>query len=205
MRPGRSLHAPGALAAVILLGAVVMPARATVMVEVPIEEMARQADGIVHGRVTRTGTRMVVRDGSLDPHTLVWIRVDRWLAGSGGGEVVVRELGGVGEVTALGRDGAPRYEAGEEVVAFLEPHAGGMRTLAMAQGKFTVVRGRPDEPARVRRDLRGIGFARFDAKGTTVEDAPRHPTMPFDELVRVIELARGQRGATGGSDGEGAK
>jgi hypothetical protein len=185
------------LVALLTLGVVVEPARATVMVEVPIEELAREAHAIVRGVVTRVGTRMVARRGSLDPHTFVRLRVHEWLKGRGGRTVRLRELGGVGRVTALAIDGAPRYEVGAEVIAFLEVHDGVVRTLALSQGQFTVRRNVRDGHPVVTRDLHGIGFARFDRKGITVEGSARVDSLALDELLRVIELAP----AYGGNDG----
>ncbi len=185
------MRALSASAVVIALTvALAAQVRATVMVEVPLEELAREAHAIVRGVVTHTGTRMAIRGDSLDPHTLVTIRVHEWLKGRGGRTVRLRELGGVGRFTALAIGGAPRYRAGEEVVVFIERLPGGaLRTLALSQGRFAVRRNLRDGRAVVTRDLSGLGFARFDRKGVTVHDAGRTPALALDELGRVVALA----------------
>jgi hypothetical protein len=186
-----------ALAAFLVAGVAVHPARATVMIEVPLEDLTREADAIVHGVVTRVGTRMVARRGSLDPHTVVWIDVQEWLKGSGGRRVRLRELGGVGRTAGLAIDGVPRYTAGEEVIVFIEARGRTPRTLALAQGRFVVRRNVSGGSAIVTRDLDGIGFARFDAKGLTIDGSPRRTSLPLRELRRVVALARSYGGNPG--------
>jgi len=190
------------LATFLAVGVVVPPARATVMVEIPIEDLAREAHAIVHGVVARVGTRLVARGGSLDPHTIVTLDVRVWLKGSGGRRVHLRELGGVTRTVGLAIAGVPRYQPGEEVVVFLEARDRFVRTLALSQGRFLVRRDRPDGRARVTRDLDGIGFARFDEKGLTIAESPRQGSLPLDELLRVVEAARRFGGRPGVHLGE---
>ena len=67
-----------------VLGALALPhAHATVMVAVPLEELVATSDAIVHARVVRVGTRLVLRDdGTMQPHTLSELRVTEWLRGA---------------------------------------------------------------------------------------------------------------------------
>jgi hypothetical protein len=188
MRSARA-HAVYGLAFFVAAAAAAPIARATVAVEVPLEDLAREADAIVHGVVTRVGTRMVARGGSLDPNTVVRIRVHEWIKGSGGRRVRLVELGGVGRDVGLAISGSPQYRPGEEVIVFIALHAGVAHTLDLAQGRFVVRRNVPDGQVVVTRDLRGIGFARFDAKGITIDATPRRTSLPLAELRRVIDLA----------------
>ncbi len=144
------------------------PADATVMVEVQLEDMIRDAHGIVLARVTHTGVQMVMSEGSMDPHTVTTLEVDRWLKGEGEQTLQLRELGGEyadpeGGMAGMAVVGVPTYQPRDEVIVFLDfdptdPHRY-FRTLEMTQGKFNVVRGLPGVPARVQRDLSGVGFA----------------------------------------------
>ena len=185
---GRPLFAVWAAALAALAHA--SPAGATVMVEVPLEALVRDADAIVHGFVERTGTQMVVRDGGLEPRTITVVRVRTWLKGSGGETVVIREIGGEWQNGGMRIDGTPVYGAGDEVVAFLERNSEQpsiYRTYAMVQGKFDVVHGAPGVPSMVRRDLASIAFARWVDGEMTVQGAPNDPAMalePFLDLVR---------------------
>src|SRR5690349_15411228 len=70
--------------------AVASTASATVMVEVPLDEMIQRADAIVRGTVVATRVRLDVRDGALEPQTFTTLRVTEWLAGHGGETVELR-------------------------------------------------------------------------------------------------------------------
>lgn len=176
--------------------AVVSTASATVMVEVPLEEMIQSADVIVHGTVVHSRVRMQVRQSALEPQTLTTIRVREWLAGSGGETVELRELGGTWQGGGVRFEGTPEYGAGEEVVVFLErrpeaPHD--LRTLAMVQGKFVVQHGVPGVPARVHRDLSGIAFARWADGRQTIEEPGGRPAMELGAFLAYVRYVRGAR------------
>jgi hypothetical protein len=174
--------------------AVASTASATVMVEVPLDELIRNADAIVHGRVTNTGVRMAIEDGQMEPHTVTTIAVHEWLAGEGGETVRIRELGGEWQGGGVHYEGTPRYRVGEEVVVFLErrpeaPHD--LRTLAMVQGKFVVRPGVPGVPASVSRDLSGIAFARWVDGHQTVSAPGRQPAMALETFLAHVRQVRG--------------
>lgn len=187
-----------ALLAAALAWSIGAPARATVMVEVAVEDMIRDADAIVHGVVARSGTRMVFHEGSLEPHTFTTLRVTRWLKGEGGPTVEIDELGGVFQGGGRVIDGTPEYAVGEEVVVFLErrPDRPGYRTYAMVQGKFSVQRGAPGVPSFVRRDLEAVGFARWTGGQMQVVAGREQPAMqlePFFDLIRDVSAYGGAR------------
>ncbi len=164
-------------------------AGATVMVELPLEDMVRDADAIVHGVVVRTGTQMVMREGAMEPHTLSTLRVRRWLKGEGGDRVTLRELGGEWQGGGMRIDGTPRYEPGEEVIVFLErspEDPSHFRTYGMVQGKFIVLHGVPGVPSMVRRDLDSIAFARWAGGQMTVEAAQSGPAMELEGFLDLI-------------------
>jgi hypothetical protein len=180
----------GAVAAL----AVASTASATVMVEVPLEEMIRNADVIVHGTVTRTGVRMAIEDGDMQPHTITTIEVDEWLAGEGGETVQIRELGGEWQGGGVHYEGTPRYQVGEEVVVFLERRDEAprdLRTFAMVQGKFVVRPGVPGVADTVSRDLSGIAFARWANGHQTVSAPGRQPAMELDAFLDHVRRVRG--------------
>lgn len=171
----------------------VRPGEATVMVEIPIEDLIRDADVIAHGRVVRTGTQMSLRQGSMEPHTLSELRVDRWLRGSGPATITIREIGGTWQGGGLRIDGAPQYAPGEEVIVFLErhpEHPEHFRTFQMVQGKFVVVHGAPGVPSTIRRDLDGVAFAQWAADGPMSVGRPNGPAVMqlegFLDLVREV-------------------
>lgn len=183
---------PIVLALVLATMAWLVPSRgaATVMVEVPLEDMVRDADVIVRGVVTHTGVQMALGPDGLEPHTVTTLEVTAWLKGDvRTTTLTIRELGGVGQDFARWIDGTPRYRQGEEVVAFLRvhpEHPNDYRTYGMAQGHFTVLRGVPGTASVVIRDLGGIAFARFGGGHTQVSETSAPVRLQLDALLRVI-------------------
>lgn len=182
----------GALASI----AIASTASATVMVEVPLEEMIARADVIVLGTVSASSVRLDVGEPGIRPETITTIRVAEWLAGEGGETVRLRELGGTWQGGGLRYDGTPEYHVGEEVVVFLErrpdaPHD--LRTLAMVQGKFMVRRGAPGVPDSVSRDLSGIAFARWIDGRQTVAQATAEPAMELATFLDFVRRVRRER------------
>jgi hypothetical protein len=171
-------------------------ASATVMVEVPLEELVQGADAIVHARVVSSRVRVEMRQNGLRPETVTTLEVIEWLAGPGGRTVELRELGGVWQAGGVHYEGTPEYAVGEEVVVFLErraesPHD--LRTLALAQGKFVVRHGVPGVPSSVLRDLDGIAFASWSEGRQQVTAPAPEPAMElgvFLEFVRQTRRAR---------------
>ena len=176
-----------------LMLATASTASATVMVEVPLEDLIQQADVIVHGTVVSTAVRLEMREGALEPQTITTIRVREWIAGGGGEEVELRELGGVWQGGGVRFDGTPEYRAGEEVVVFLErrrDEARDLRTLAMVQGKFEVRHGAPGVPSCVLRDLSGIAFARWADGQQTVSEPGEDPAMELETFLDFVRRVR---------------
>jgi hypothetical protein len=168
-------------------------ASATVMVEVPLEDLIRQADVIVRGTVTSSAVRLEMREGTLEPQTLTTLRVTEWIAGSGGETVQLRELGGEWQGGGVRYDGTPEYRIGEEVVVFLErrpeaPHD--LRTLAMVQGKFSIRHGVPGVPSVVVRDLSGIAFASWADGRQTVSEPGHDPAMELETFLDFVRRTR---------------
>lgn len=172
-------------------------ARATVMVEVPFDRLAAEADVIVHGRVLRTGARLVIEQGSATPHTVTELEVYEPIKGNVGVRLTIDELGGTVQDRGMWIDGTPRYRAGEECVVFLRALPGGQfRTYAMAQGHFTVRPTVPGATPVVVRDTSAMGFASWSHDVMQVQPG-RVASMPlaaFLEYVRdVAEAAGGAR------------
>ncbi|NOY90913.1 MAG: hypothetical protein GXP55_06840 [Deltaproteobacteria bacterium] len=178
------------------------PARATVMVEVSLDDMARDADAIVRGTITRTGVRLEFEAGRLEPYSSSELRVSEWLAGGTGDRLVIRERGGEWQGGGHWIDGTPQYRVGEEVIVFLQRDAdqpGRYRTYAMAQGKFVVLRGVPGTGGQVRRDLEGMSFARWAGQGMQLE-AGQAPVMALDTFLARIRAVRTYFGGTRPAD-----
>jgi hypothetical protein len=171
-------------------------ASATVMVELPLDELIQRADFIVRGTVVSSGVRMSMDRGGFDPETITVIRVSEWI-GSGSGETVqIRELGGVWQGGGRRYDGTPTYTVGEDVIVFLERRPeppNDLRTLAMVQGKFIVSHGAPGVPSSVARDLAGIAFMQFANGRQTILAPRREPAMELSTFLEFVRRTRGHR------------
>jgi hypothetical protein len=167
VRKSRALSPAVALAAVALLLA--SSASATVMVEVPIEDMVRDADAIAVGTVERVGVRLEMIDGvGAEPHTIVTLRVREWLKGGGEDVVTIDEIGGVTPQVSMAIAGTPEYHRGQEVVVFLRSVGRDRyRTFAMAQGHFEIQRGVPGVDDVVVRDTSELGLATWSSRSPT--------------------------------------
>lgn len=188
----------GAAMVAVAVSIVSFAASATVLEEVSLEDMTRDADAIVHGVVVSSGTRMVMDDDGSEPHTLTTIRIIDSLKGEAGETITIRERGGVTQAGGMWISGTPRYAAGEEVIVFLErwttrPNA--LRTFGMVQGKFRVRHALGGGPASVERDLEGVGFARWADDGTmTVEHHEAGPAATLETFVAYVRaIADGGR------------
>lgn len=183
-----------ALAALMLLGAGLWgsSAEATVMVELTLEDMARDAVAIVHGRVVRSSGHLQIRDGSAEPYTVTTLEAIEWIKGPGGEQVVLRELGGElpGNRGGTYVSGVPRYDVGEEVVVFLEddPRGDVFRTYGMVQGKFVVLHGAPGVPDTVVRDAEAVGFARW-TEGRMVVQRGNRQAMALETFLDAVAVA----------------
>jgi hypothetical protein len=183
------------------------PARATVMVEIPLEELVRDADGIVLGRVERVGSRLELDEHGLTPATVTTIRVERWIKGGGEASIRLREWGGTAGGTTMRVPGSPEYVVGQRVVVFLESTGAEYRTLQMCQGQFIVPRSAPGVEPVVVRDRRAVGFARWSDR-MEIEAGGIHE-MSLAAFLAWLESAVAQAervpGSTSDELGRGAR
>ncbi len=123
--------------------AVATPAAATQANAVSVEEMARQSDLVVRGKVLSTTSRW--SEGRI--YTYAEVEVASSLRGEAPAKITAVSPGGVVGDVGQRVDGAASFTKGEEVVLFLgKPDGGKYRVTGLAQGKFLVDGGeaRPD-------------------------------------------------------------
>jgi hypothetical protein len=190
--------------AVLALGGVALAAntlgtsvaRATVMVEVPFERLAAESDAIVHGRVVRTGSRLVIDEAGTQPHTLTQLDVYEPIKGDVAARIVIDEIGGTVQDRGMWIDGTPRYRQGEECVVFLRALPdGSYRTYAMAQGHFEIRPGVPGVAPSVVRDTSAVGLVSWAHDVMEIQPGTV-ASMPLDAfLTYVRELAGSAGGA----------
>ncbi|MFK8000748.1 MAG: hypothetical protein AB8H86_14205 [Polyangiales bacterium] len=183
-----------------LLALLSVPALATIMVEVPLEEMVVEGEGVVRATVIHSGTQLNLRDGGSEITTITTLRVDEWLVGQGDDEIRLREIGGETARGGMRIAGTPRYRLGEEVVVFLDDDVDGVdryfRTFALVQGKFTVLRGVPGMPAVVMRDADAVGFATW-IDGEMIIDHGGEMVVGLTEFEQRVRQAGGLRPGSG--------
>jgi hypothetical protein len=189
--PGRAAKLLLGLASALSIAAALVAgtAYATVMVEVPLEDMVRDADLIVRGTVERTGVRFAIVNGHPEPHTITELRVTDVIHGTPEGEIVtIEEIGGVTGQAGLVIAGTPQYHRGEDCIVFLHhvPGQRGYRTLQMAQGHFEVIHGVPGVPDVVQRDTSAIGFASWANGQMTIEHGGVR-AMELEVFVSYLE------------------
>lgn len=127
------------LSAALMLVAWAIPAGA-MMIKVPLGDLTRQADSVLHGRVAATSAAWTADKRTIE--TEVTITVDAAWKGAAPADrtLKLRVPGGeVGEVGVM-VEHAPLFATGEDVVVFLEASPeGGLRVSADEQGKYTIV------------------------------------------------------------------
>lgn len=162
-------------------------ASATVLVPADLDELAREATAIVHGRVV--SVQGVWTAGRRSIETVVTLEVSTALKGQPGREVSLRVPGG-----ELGRYrsvmvGAPVFREGQEVIVFIAGAAPALpHLLGLGQGVY-----------RVRRDLRsGVALvmpppATADAvrAGRVQRGDPARQLVTLDEFSRQVQSAIG--------------
>jgi hypothetical protein len=144
----------------LLLGVLLaLPALATVVMSVTIEELVTRTPVIVHGTVHRSEANWDREHRSIWTWTEIVVREP--LKGAAKTTVLVKQPGGV--VGGLGQSvsGAARFEPGEEVVLFLEPavdEPGAFVLMGLSFGKVTLESVPGAKVAR--RNLKGLALAR---------------------------------------------
>lgn len=144
---------PGFAAALV---AVLLPAGATASSRtVADHELARASAAAVHGRVTAVQSAWDPASDAIYTYVAVDV-VESWgLAGSPA-RIVVKQLGGMVGHTALVVGGQARFDAGEEVVLFLDvrPRDRTLSVAGLEQGKWTLTAS-ADPVAVMTREVHG--------------------------------------------------
>ncbi len=166
------------VAALFVLVGLAQSAQAAVMVRMTLDDLVHESDLVIRGTVLSSKSFKDARTGKV--MTTHQVRVDETMKGSAVNQVAVVTLGG--ELEDIGQiiPGEARLDDGEEVVLCLQSGQLGYSVVAMAQGKFKVVKD--GQVTTLRRDLADILFV-----GTRKGSVPPQDSLPLDtfrELVR---------------------
>jgi hypothetical protein len=190
------------LSLIVALLVVSLPLAASQFVELPFDQVAREAKYIVRGEVVETFSAW--DDAREVIYTWSTIRVTRYIGEATGPDtLVVREVGGTVDGYTQEAIGFPEVRRGEQVVLILSEWEGStdLRVHAFNQGKFLV------------RDRRGVevlvadpvkqGDARltrergpFDVRSDAVMESAGGLTL--GEFTAMVEDARAGGRADGG-------
>lgn len=163
-------------------------ALATVVMALTMEEMTAMAPVVVHGHVRRS-----VTDWD-EAHRSIWtwteVEVRESLKGPKLRTALVKQPGGV--VGGIGQSvsGVATFEAGEEIVLFLEPavdEKNAYVVLAMGAGKVTLESSLG--PKIARRNLAGLSFARRGGRGVAGPVVERENLGTAEAFLQRIRLA----------------
>ena len=185
------------------------PAKATVVQELTLEDMAAGADAVVLARVERVVERVAMTRRGLQPQRIATLQVAQWLKGRGPQRIVVRETGGESGQGGMWIAGTPVYRTGQEVLVFLARHPefpDSWRTYAMAQGFFLVRRGVGGAPDVVLRSLGDLGLAHWSQGRFEVTRRAGLETAPLREVLhRIRQVVGWLAPGEGAGDGEVAR
>ena len=164
--------------------------QATVIVPIEFRQLVSIAPVIVHGRVV--DVRSVLLEGRRSVETFVTIEASEYLKGELGPNFTIRVPGGqVGRYRTIFL-GAPEFQAGDELVLFLQtPRASLPHIVGLNQGAFRVV---PDARSGQRMVTTPIvmGKGTGEAERVVRGDPARQPVSigAFRDVVRQV-MAQG--------------
>ncbi len=167
--------------------AIALPAQAMVMELLPLRELTRRADLIVHGQVVSQSARREAPGH--DIWTTTTLRVQDSLEGAAPADVITFEqLGGTaGGITEL-IPGDATFQPGEEVIVFLKKTPRGFVLYGFSQGKFTVHFDPVTDARIVDRDLSHAGLVTRDGRALPLYAPAR--LDDFEAEIRADAAAR---------------
>ena len=142
----------------------------SIVSQLSLEELVRQADIIVLGTcVEKKSDWDIERKRIL---TDIAIASERCFKENECPPLIrIRQEGGTADGVTMTVTGAPQFELQERVIVFLEKTPSSYyRVIGMAQGKFTILQGTEADKPQVTRDLRMLMLLRKTDKGTLIEE-----------------------------------
>jgi hypothetical protein len=174
-----------ALLACVLAAIAALPARATIMQYLEVEDLTRLSSDIFHGQIISAETQWNAERTRIYTH--VRVRVDEPLKGSTrrSETVTVIQLGGEKDGIKMDYAGRPEFTPGESVVLFtIRGSNQNFTVIALKQGKMRV------EGAEVRREFSGLTLVDRTSNGTLRPITGKPTRMMFNELRNRIARTR---------------
>ncbi|HEY2934276.1 MAG TPA: DUF4214 domain-containing protein [Acidobacteriota bacterium] len=154
------------------------------------DELVASADAIVGGRIAALES---IREGESPVQTLISLEVKYDFSNqiTPGTVIYLKQLGGKFQDVVTWEFGAPEFEVGEEVIAFLNLRPDGLFEVShLYQGKFRILpsgdlkRSTPESAEVVERDVEE--FKTFDDVERVVNRKGLRPLRPFARHVKPI-------------------
>lgn len=154
------------------------------VIEMSVEELARDSETILFGKCTRIESSWNDKHDRI--YTEVTVHAEGYLKGNEGQEVTITIPGGrVGNIIYEVSD-MPSFSEGEEMVTFLTRHSSGRNLITGAvQGKLTI---RRDELTGARKVRRSLTKAPSFKKSLEIFDSSNHrvEAIALDDFITEI-------------------
>jgi hypothetical protein len=176
----------------LLVAAMALPLSASQFIELPFDQVARNATLVVRGTVTGP-----VTSAWNDSHDVIFsyatVRVNRFVAGDGPELLVVREVGGTVDGYTQEAIGFPMLREGENVVLFLThwDDSTDWRIDSYNQGKYLVTKTPQGE--FLMHDPVTQGHERLGGHEPMRIEALDGAGLSMNELEQMVTAARGNR------------
>ncbi len=174
----------------ILAGWVALPARATTLVRMSLDQLAQASSTVVRGRVINQESRWNAQHTQII--TLTTIASGQTLKGNAGPTLVVEQVGGVVGHIRSWVPGTALLRPQSEYVLFLQPsttHAGRYLLVGMAQGAFRIYR---DAATRQERVILPMGFMLAgQAPSGQTSGSGVGPTVPYQSFRQTVASSVG--------------
>jgi hypothetical protein len=174
------------LLASLVAALMVLPAQATIMQYLAVEDLTRLSSDVFYGRVISIETEWNAQRTHI--YTRISVRIDEAFKGSLGRSetVTVTQLGGEKDGVKLDYSGRPVFSVGESVVLFTTRGKNNdFIVVGLKQGKMQVVGG------EVRRDFSGITMVQRSPGGRGLQQLTVRPErMKIEELRNRIDATR---------------
>jgi hypothetical protein len=184
--PRRSERLRTALFASFVAILMALPAEATVMQLLEVEDLTRRSTDVIYGEVISSETEWNAARTRI--YTRVQVRVNEAFKGSliSSQTITVTQLGGEKDGVKLDYAGRPTFTAGESVVLFTTRGKNNdLIVVGLKQGKMTVT------GTEVRRDFSGITLVQRSADGRSLQPLAARPArMTLAELRNRVARTR---------------
>lgn len=168
---------------VVVLSMVVMPAHALSIAKATLEELTRESQHIVVGRIVAIDYQWQNVDHQVI-ETVLTVAVENPVKGVSSPTIQVTQLGGtIGDLT-MEIPGTPQFDVGDEVLLFLQDHQNKYWIHSIALGAFSIVTENNGEKLVVNH-LQGIDLI-DPGSGARVAADEAFPIIPLTEFLEQV-------------------